>query len=241
MGVEIPKEFWPIIGQSILDAQRRREAEGLSDGQMVGLLRTEVAKRLAAAGKDPKEIPSEYYTYLAGNLGRVFRWALGVAKANPPSHRRGIGEPGELQDIQVPPFHFPFEGTPGHTPPPGGDSEPPPDGDEDGDDGSVVDWAPASEEARAKAMLDVVADEMGFGPYDAPLPFVREVARRLGGRWGLNGKRGNPNDLSGDVLAWNIPGHLPQLFDVIYDSGGKNSLVWNRLPYARGPAIWVAP
>jgi hypothetical protein len=87
------------------------------------------------------------------------------------------------------------------------------------------------ERARAEAMLRTVKNETGFGAGKEPLPFVRTVAERLGYPWGLNGKRGNPNDISKDILAWDIPNQQPLLVDVLIDSGGANGLTFDLKPY----------
>ena len=48
-------------------------------------------------------------------------------------------------------------------------------------------------------------------------PFIVAVAKDLGGKWGLNGKRGNAADLSKDVLDY-LDGGTVWLFDVIGDA-----------------------
>jgi hypothetical protein len=88
-------------------------------------------------------------------------------------------------------------------------------------------------------MLQTVAEERGFGPYQPPFPFIVEVARRLGGNWGLNGIRGNPKRPAADVLAYRIPGEYPQLYDVLYSSGVRNVLMWHA--HNRGPSVWLDP
>jgi hypothetical protein len=90
-------------------------------------------------------------------------------------------------------------------------------------------------------MLAMVRLETGFGPNMPPLPYVRAVAQRLGGEWGLNGKRGNPNDPSGDILAYRLPGQ-PQLYDVLQDGGGANGVAWQPLEYPQtAGAVWLDP
>lgn len=68
-------------------------------------------------------------------------------------------------------------------------------------------------------------------------------------RFGLNGKRGNPNDLSMDVIAWKGEGVQPdavnggrmQLFDVIGGAGGPDPrVVWNLIDDGTAGA-WVDP
>jgi len=101
---------------------------------------------------------------------------------------------------------------------------------------------PQSEQDRAQAMLATVRAETGFGPDQPPLPYVRLVAQKLGGSWGLNGKRGNANDPSGDVLAYDFPGQQPQLYDVLQDGGGANNPAWQPLEYPQSAgAVWLAP
>lgn len=82
-------------------------------------------------------------------------------------------------------------------------------------------------------------------------PFIVAVANDLGGRWGLNGKRGNATDPSKDVLDYLDASNTVWLFDVIGDatdgSGpGANTLniptnsnVENH-PNGDG-AIWIDP
>lgn len=101
---------------------------------------------------------------------------------------------------------------------------------------------PQSEIDRALAALHAVASETGFGPNQPPLPFVRAVAQRLGGKWGLNGKRGNANDPSGDILAFDFAGAQPQLFDVLGDAGGANTPQFSALEYPQSAgAVWLNP
>jgi hypothetical protein len=91
-------------------------------------------------------------------------------------------------------------------------------------------------------MLQAVREETGFGEFDAPLPYVAEVARRLGGNWGLNGKRGNAGNPSGDILAYRFEGQQPQLYDVLADSGGENRPTFSALSYPQGAgAVWIDP
>jgi hypothetical protein len=90
-------------------------------------------------------------------------------------------------------------------------------------------------------MLRVVAQERKFGRYKPPFPFVLEVARRLGGNWGLNGKRGNASTPSGDILAYRFSDGTCQIFDVLYDAGGKNTLTWSQLPYDPRNTVWLDP
>ena len=101
---------------------------------------------------------------------------------------------------------------------------------------------PQSEQDRAQAMLATVRAETGFGPGQEPLPYIRTTAQRLGGQWGLNGKRGNPNDPSGDILAYDFPGQQPQLYDVLRDAGGANDPAWQPLEYPQSAgAVWLDP
>jgi hypothetical protein len=119
------------------------------------------------------------------------------------------------------------------TPPP--DIEPPPPPPE------KPMSVPQSEQDRAQAMLATVRAELNFGPNQPPFPYVQRVAQRLGGEWGLNGKRGNPNDPSGDILAYRLPGQ-PQLYDVLQDGGGANGVAWQPLEYPQtAGAVWLDP
>lgn len=68
-------------------------------------------------------------------------------------------------------------------------------------------------------------------------------------RFGLNGKRGNPNDISDDAINFvgEGPGHDPltgqpvTVFDVIRGAGGPNpEPSWDRIDQA-GPGAWVKP
>lgn len=70
-------------------------------------------------------------------------------------------------------------------------------------------------------------------------------------RWGLNGKRGNPNDLSMDVVAWRgagtavdvVNGGAMEIIDVIGGAGGPNPrIVWGVGPGGPGDrGAWVDP
>jgi hypothetical protein len=90
---------------------------------------------------------------------------------------------------------------------------------------------PVAEQQRAQAALASVRSELHFGPNQEPLPYVRAVTSRLGYPWGLNGKRGDANNPSGDILAYDFPGQQPELYDVLGDGGGANSPQFNALPY----------
>jgi hypothetical protein len=101
---------------------------------------------------------------------------------------------------------------------------------------------PSSERARAQDMLRTVASEIGFGAFQSPKRLIVLTAQRLGGNFGLNGKRGNVNDISKDILAYRIPGRQPQLVDVLIDSGGENKLSWSELEYPQpAGAVWIDP
>jgi hypothetical protein len=82
--------------------------------------------------------------------------------------------------------------------------------------------------------------------------FIRLLAKRLHAideRFGLNGKRGNPNDISDDAIncIGEGPGHDPitgspvTVFDVIRAAGGPNPQPsWDRIDQP-GPGAWVDP
>jgi hypothetical protein len=82
--------------------------------------------------------------------------------------------------------------------------------------------------------------------------FIRLLATRLHRiepRFGLNGKRGNPLDISDDAINWigEGPGHDPStglpvtVFDVIRGAGGPTPQPsWDRIDLA-GPGAWVQP
>lgn len=82
--------------------------------------------------------------------------------------------------------------------------------------------------------------------------FIRILASNLhaiDARFGLNGKRGNPNDISDDAINYigEGPGHDPltgvpaTVFDVIRGAGGPNpEPSWDRIDQA-GPGAWVKP
>jgi len=82
--------------------------------------------------------------------------------------------------------------------------------------------------------------------------FIRLLAARLhnlDARFGLNGKRGDPKDISDDAINYigEGPGHDPAtglpvtVFDVIRGAGGPNPVPsWDRIDQA-GPGAWVTP
>lgn len=84
------------------------------------------------------------------------------------------------------------------------------------------------------------------------LDWIQAVAaalHRIDQRWGLNGKRGNPADISMDVVTFRVgptDRHV-EAFDVCGGCGGGNpSVTWNNITnYATmgqpGTAIWVVP
>ncbi len=84
------------------------------------------------------------------------------------------------------------------------------------------------------------------------LDWIQAVAaalHRIDQRWGLNGKRGNPADISMDVVTFRVgptDRHV-EAFDVCGGcGGGPPSVTWNNITnYATmgqpGTAIWVAP
>lgn len=85
--------------------------------------------------------------------------------------------------------------------------------------------------------------------------FVKLVACKLNpepseGKWGLNGKRGNPNDLSLDVIDYRgegngtdpTDGNKPvAIIDIIVGAGGATpSVGWNVIAEP-GPGAWIRP
>jgi len=82
--------------------------------------------------------------------------------------------------------------------------------------------------------------------------FIRILASNLhaiDARFGLNGKRGNPNDISDDAINYigEGPGHDPAtgqpvtVFDVIRGAGGPNPQPsWDAINLP-GPGAWVKP
>jgi hypothetical protein len=202
-----------------------------------------VLAEMKASGIPEEEFLPEHQAQLAAAMRKIVAWSFMVADKNPPTHRKGFGEDGGVTEEIVSGeivFAFGGGGSGPDVPDGGGLPEPSPD-DPDDDDG-FFGWVPDSEQDRAFDMMRQVAADTGFGRYDEPFPFIRDVARALGGNWGLNGKRGDPNNPSADVLAYNFPGYQPQLFDVLIDSGGKNELTWSALVYPqRYGAVWIAP
>ncbi len=84
--------------------------------------------------------------------------------------------------------------------------------------------------------------------------FIKKLATHLHAtdpRWGLNGKRGNPNDISDDVLAFKgegtavdaVNGGAMEIIDVIGGAGGPSPQpVWNVGPGGPGDrGTWVDP
>lgn len=95
----------------------------------------------------------------------------------------------------------------------------------------VMPTVPAAEISRAQSVLATVRSERNFGANQEPLPYVKAVAQRLGYPWGLNGKRGDANNPSGDILAYDFPGQQPQLYDTLGDAGGANVPTFSALDY----------
>jgi hypothetical protein len=100
---------------------------------------------------------------------------------------------------------------------------------------------PESEIARAKA--EIAAHPLGDNLPD--MPWTEARVANLGGRWGLNGKRGNPNDKSHDIFAYrwsDNPSDQPLLVDVLGDGGGANIESFQILPWPEpAGAVWIAP
>lgn len=106
---------------------------------------------------------------------------------------------------------------------------------------TVTPEIPAAEIARAKA--EIAAHPLGENLPD--LPWTKERVASLGGRWGLNGKRGNPNDPSHDIFAYrwsDDPSQQPILVDVLGDGGGANVEAFQIQPWPEpAGAVWIAP
>jgi hypothetical protein len=122
--------------------------------------------------------------------------------------------------------------------------------------------APAMAQERAPNRLDVVERVTAEDParfacahaedrgcrYD----WIKAVAAALhatDARWGLNGKRGNPNDLSMDVVTWRLgptDRHV-QAFDICGACGASSARpVWSDITNwgtvgQSGTAVWVKP
>jgi hypothetical protein len=230
----VPKEYESMI--ALARAELAKVSKQKGPAAILRQVYESLIEEFIKSGADPEEFNPTYNLYLAKNLTRVLSRIQAISLSYPPTKRKGVGTDGGVTNLSPGEWIFPHTGSKGS--PTGGDDDD--DIDDNWEGGGVFDWAPAAEISRAQAMLNQVAEEIGFGMFDNALDFVRAVAQRLGGRWGLNGKRGNPNDPSTDLLAWDIPGHPPQTFDVIFDSGGQNKIVWQPLPY--GPkAVWIKP
>jgi hypothetical protein len=100
---------------------------------------------------------------------------------------------------------------------------------------------PDSEIARAKA--EIAAHPLGDNLPD--LPWTTARVRALGGRWGLNGKRGNRNDPSHDIFAYrwsDDASQQPILVDALGDGGGANIEAFQILPWPEpAGAVWIDP
>lgn len=228
----VPKEYEAVI--ALAQAELAKVSQQKKPGQVLKQVYEELVQQFIASGANPEDFNPHLTLYTASQIARVIGKVQSIAKAYPPTKRKGVGKDGGVIKLNPGEWIFLFEGHQG-TPAGEFDPEESPDIPTGG-----LDWAPAGEIGRAQEMLRAVADEMNFGYGDDALAFIREVAKRLGGRWGLNGKRGNPNDPSTDLLAWNIPGYLPQCWDVIQDAGGENRITWQPLRWG-GPSVWLAP
>jgi hypothetical protein len=100
---------------------------------------------------------------------------------------------------------------------------------------------PDSEIARAKA--EIAAHPLGDNLPD--MPWTAERVANLGGRWGLNGKRGDRNNPSHDIFAYRWSDNAsdqPILVDVLGDGGGANIEAFQILPWPEpAGAVWIAP
>lgn len=231
---DLPPEFGPLMDMAE-EALKKAAGQKKMSAVLHQLLK-ELVDQFIAAGGTVEQFNPNLAVYTALNIAKVIERVNQIALKNPPTHRKGRGKDGGITVLSGQEWIFYFDGSQK-----GDKKDPSDDGtDEDPYDG-VLDWAPSSEQDRARAMMGEVARDTNFGEGDDQWAFTREVARRLGGRWGLNGKRGNPNDPSGDVLAWDIPGFAPQTFDILIDSGGENKLTWRPLPYTGAGAVWIAP
>jgi len=231
---DLPEQFGPLMD---IAEKALKEAEGqATPSKVLKRILKELVVQFADAGGTVEQFDGHLAVYTAENVYKVLAKVQQIAVKNPPTHRKGRGKDGGITVMSGQEWIFYFDGSQKG----GKDSNNPDEPDEDPFEG-ILDWAPASEQDRARAMMQQVAEEMDFGYGDDQWAFVREVARRLGGRWGMNGKRGNPNDPSGDILAWDLPGFAPQLFDILQDSGGENNLQWSPLPYSTKGAVWLAP
>jgi hypothetical protein len=100
---------------------------------------------------------------------------------------------------------------------------------------------PESEIARAKA--EIAAHPLGDNLPD--MPWTEARVANLGGDWGLNGKRGDPNNPSHDIFAYRWTrdaSQQPILVDVLGDGGGANIESFQILPWPEpAGAVWIAP
>lgn len=100
---------------------------------------------------------------------------------------------------------------------------------------------PDSEIARAKA--EIAAHPLGDNLPD--LPWTEERVANLGGRWGLNGKRGDSKNPSHDIFAYRWSDNAsdqPLLVDVLGDGGGANIEAFQILDWPEpAGAVWIAP
>jgi hypothetical protein len=230
---DLPPEYGPLM--DLAEAELKKAAGQLKPSAVLKQIYKELVFQFAQAGGTVEQFNGHLMFYTALNVLKVLSRVQQISVKNPPTHRKGRGKDGGITVMSGQEWIFYFDGTQG-----GGKTG---NGEEENSEeyGGVLDWAPDSEQARARAMMAQVAAETGFGEGDDQWVFTREVARRLGGRWGMNGKRGNPNDPSGDILAWDIPGFAPQLFDILIASGEENRLAWQPVRYSPVGAVWLAP
>lgn len=240
----IPGKYQQMVLDAVAKSYARRAAD--PENMTAKMIADEVYKQIAdaaKAGSDDEEFIPGHQLQVAMALRRFATWALKYAAKNPPTHRKGFGEDGHIVTIDAPDLIFVFGGGPVANVPTGSDGLPPADPYVPEDEGDVFEWVSDDEINRARSMLDVVANDIGFGDYTDPFELVRETALRLGGNWGLNGKRGNANDPSKDILAYDFPGYQPQLFDVIVGAGDYGQHIgWAPLPYPQPyGAVFIRP
>jgi hypothetical protein len=228
----LPPEYGPLM--DLAEAELKKAAGQKKPSAVLKLIYKELVAQFALSGGTVEQFNGYLMFYTAQNVLKVLSRVQQISVKNPPTHRKGRGKDGGITVMSGQEWIFYFDGSQG-----GGKTG---DGEDDSEPyDEILDWAPQAEQDRAWAMMLQVAAETGFGEGDDQWVFTREVARRLGGRWGMNGKRGNPNDPSGDILAWDIPGFAPQLFDILIASGEENKLAWQPVRYSPTGAVWLAP
>src|SRR4051812_30351855 len=150
---DLPPEYGPLM--DLAEVELKKAAGQKKPSAVLKQIYKELVLQFAQAGGTGDQFNGHLMLYTAENVVKVLAKVQQISLKNPPTQRKGRGKDGGVTVMSGQEWIFYFDGTQkGDTPSTGED------GTDDEPYSGILDWAPNSEQDRARAMMAEVAADM---------------------------------------------------------------------------------